>query len=151
MKRKASVAWNGGLMKGSGKISTESGALKDADYSFSRRFGEEPGTNPEELIAAAHASCFSMALSHELEKAGIGPGKIETTATVSLAKQPEGWKIDGVKLETVGTIEGAEEEAFLRAARTAKENCPVSKLLNAPIELEARLQPAGLEEAVMAS
>lgn len=150
MKRKAFVAWNGGLTEGGGKISTESGALKEADYSFSRRFGEEPGTNPEELIAAAHASCFSMALSHELEKAGIGSGKIETTATVSLVKKPEGWKIDGVKLETVGTIEGAEEEAFLAAAQTAKANCPVSKLLNAPIELEARLY-VHPDEVVMAS
>lgn len=150
MRRKASVAWNGGLMNGSGKISTESGALKGADYSFNRRFGEEAGTNPEELIAAAHASCFSMALSHELEKAGLGSGKIETTATVSLAKRPEGWQISAVKLETIGTIEGAEEEAFVRAAQTAKENCPVSKLLNAPIELDARLY-ANPDEAVMAS
>jgi osmotically inducible protein OsmC len=150
MKRKASVVWDGNLTSGNGKISTESGALKGAEYSFNRRFGEEAGTNPEELIAAAHASCFSMALSHELEKAGIGPGKIETTATVSLAKRPDGWLISGIRLETLGAIEGAEEAAFQRAAQTAKENCPVSRLFNAPIELDARLE-AGPEEAVMAS
>lgn len=147
-KRKASSIWQGGLQNGSGRISTESGALKDTAYSFRTRFESDPGTNPEELIAAAHASCFSMALSHELEKAGLGPGRIETTATVTLAKEEEGWSITAIKLETVGTV-ASDEASFLRAAQTAKENCPISRLLNAPIELDARL--SGGEEAVMAS
>lgn len=139
--RKASAAWHGGLKDGSGTVSTESGALPNAPYSFARRFEAEPGTNPEELIAAAHASCFSMALSAQLEQAGMVPLHIQTTATVSLDKRPEGFAITAVALETTVIIPGADEVEFELAAGRAKENCPVSKLLNAQITLNALLNP----------
>jgi osmotically inducible protein OsmC len=147
MKRKASASWIGNLKTGRGKVSTESGAMSDVDYSFGSRFEskteeftEQVSTNPEELIAAAHASCFTMALSHELEKAGVESGKIETTATVTIARRPEGWQVTGVKLETTGYLLGGEEAIFRGCASEAKENCPISRLLNAPIELETHFE-----------
>jgi osmotically inducible protein OsmC len=147
MKRKASAVWSGNLETGQGKISTESGAVKEVGYSFGSRFenkgreaAEPVSTNPEELIAAAHASCFTMALSHELEKAGVDSGKIETTATVTIARRPEGWQVTGIRLETTGHLLGGEEAIFSECARTAKENCPISKLLKAPIELETHFE-----------
>lgn len=138
--RKASAVWNGGLTEGSGRVSTESGTLPDVPYSFAKRFGSEAGTNPEELIAAAHASCFSMALSAQLGQMGMTPETIRTTATVSLEKGPEGYTITAVALKTVAVISGASEVEFGLAAERAKANCPVSKLLNAEITLTAQLE-----------
>ncbi|XHR31259.1 MAG: OsmC family protein [Chthoniobacteraceae bacterium] len=142
MYRKASAVWNGGLRDGSGTISTESGALPGVAYSFSKRFENEAGTNPEELIAAAHAACFSMALSAQLEKAGMKPERIQTTAAVSLEKGPDGFVIPAVHLDAAVTIAEPDEAAFELAAERAKATCPVSRLLNAEITLNARLNPA---------
>jgi len=141
MQRKASAVWRGDLKTGKGSISTESGVLSDVGYSFSRRFESEPGTNPEELIAAAHASCFSMALSAQLGEAGITPERIETTATVTLEKLSDGFAITAVHLDVSVTIPGADEGKFDEAAKKAKEGCPISKLLNAKITMDARLNP----------
>src|SRR5205823_3944360 len=133
MKRKASAVWQGGLKEGRGTISTESGVLSDVGYSFSRRFENEPGTNPEELIAAAHASCFSMALSAQLGEAGITPERIETTATVTLEKLADGFAVTASHLDVSVTVSSADEGKFNEAAKKAKEGCPISKLLNAKI------------------
>jgi osmotically inducible protein OsmC len=140
MKRKASAVWQGGLKGGKGTISTESGVLTKTQYSFGTRFENGPGTNPEELIAAAHAGCFSMALSAELEKAGVNPESIETSATVTLDKQDGGWAVTAVHLETVGKVAGNDAGKFKAAAESAKAGCPISKLLKANITLDARLQ-----------
>ena len=142
MKRKASAVWQGGLKDGRGTISTESGVLSNAGYSFARRFENEPGTNPEELIAAVHASCFSMALSAQLAEAGLTPQRIETTATVTLEKLPDGFAVTASNLDVSVTIPGADEGMFNEAAKRAKEGCPISKLLNAKITMDARLNPA---------
>ena len=140
MKRVASARWEGGLKDGKGTISSASGVLKDTKYSFSTRFEETPGTNPEELIAAAHAGCFSMALSAELGKAGITPQSIATSATVSLEKLDTGWTVTQVHLDLRAKIPGADKTAFEAAADTAKKNCPISRLLNAKITLTAALE-----------
>lgn len=139
MKRKASAVWNGDLKQGKGTISTDSGVMRDTQYSFSTRFEDGIGTNPEELIAAAHAGCFSMALSAELGKAGMTPQKIQTTATVTLDKVESGWGVTGVHLETTATIPGADRAKFDAAANAAKAGCPISKLLNTNITLDAKL------------
>lgn len=136
MKRKATAVWTGEIRAGGGTLSTESGALDGIDYSFSKRFEDEPGTNPEELIAAAHAGCFSMALSGHMAKEGVTPRSIETTATVSLEKQEVGFAISGVHLDVRAEGDGA-EEAFMTAANTAKEGCPVSQALAVPITMDA--------------
>lgn len=140
MKRKAQAAWHGGLKNGTGTISSEHGALNEVEYGFATRFGDEAGTNPEELIAAAHAACFSMALAHELERAKIGTGDIRTEATVTIEKEENSWAITHVHLDVNATIPGAHEHAFLEAAERAKRNCPVSQAINARISLTARLQ-----------
>jgi lipoyl-dependent peroxiredoxin len=140
MKRKASAEWRGDLKTGKGLVSTESGVLAGNRYSFTTRFENEKGTNPEELIAAAHASCFTMALSGELGKAGIVPESLKTTAAVSLDKLDAGWTITESHLEVVGRIPGASVDAFLAAAEAAKKGCPISRLLNAKITLEAKLE-----------
>jgi osmotically inducible protein OsmC len=139
MKRKASAVWQGGLKDGRGTISTESGTLATVSYSFARRFENEPGTNPEELVAAAHASCFSMALSAQLGQVGITPDRIETTSTVTLEKVAEGWAVTTVHLDVRAKISGGDEGKFNDAAKKAKEGCPISKLLNAKITMDARL------------
>lgn len=139
--RKASAVWNGGLKDGSGAVATESGALPNVPYSFAKRFENEAGTNPEELIAAAHASCFSMALAAQLGQVGMVALRIQTTATVSLDKGPEGFAITAVSLDTTVIIPGADEVEFELAAARAKQNCPVSKLFNAEITLKTRLNP----------
>src|SRR3990170_6087865 len=131
MKRKASAVWKGGLKDGKGTVSTESGVLSQAQYSFGTRFESGKGTNPEELIAAAHAGCFSMALSAELGKSGIAPEKIETSAAVSLEKLDSGWTVTQVHLDVRAKIPGAAKAAFEAAADTAKKNCPISRLLTA--------------------
>jgi osmotically inducible protein OsmC len=140
IKRKGSAVWSGGLKDGKGTVSTQSGVLNQSQYGFNTRFENGPGTNPEELLAAAHAGCFTMALSAQLGEAGMTAQKLETTATVSLDKVDGGFAIPAVHLELVATIPGASEQAFQEAARKAKEGCPVSKLFNADITLDAKLQ-----------
>jgi lipoyl-dependent peroxiredoxin len=140
MKRKGSARWSGTLKEGKGTVSTGSGLLRDAQYSFGTRFEEGAGTNPEELIAAAHAGCFSMALSAQLTEAGSPPGTIETTATVTLEKTDAGFSVTKVHLEVKGRVPGASEESFDKAANGAKEGCPISRLLNAEISMDARLE-----------
>jgi osmotically inducible protein OsmC len=140
IKRKGSAVWSGGLKDGKGTVSTQSGVLNQSQYGFNTRFENGPGTNPEELLAAAHAGCFTMALSAQLGEAGMTAQKLETTATVSLDKVDGGFAIPAVHLELVATIPGASEAAFQEAARKAKEGCPVSKLFNANITLDAKLQ-----------
>ena len=140
MKRKASAVWQGGLRDGKGSISTDSGVLSNTPYSFSKRFEDEKGTNPEELIAAAHASCFSMALSAQLGAAGMTAQNISTTATVTLEKVGDGFAVTASHLETNVKIPGADRTAFNKAAEDAKSGCPISKLLNAKITMEAKLE-----------
>src|SRR4051812_23719206 len=117
IKRKGSAVWSGGLKDGKGAVSTQSGVLKDTQYGFNTRFADGPGTNPEELLGAAHAGCFTMALSGQLGQAGMTAEKLETTATVSLDKEGDGFTITAVHLDLVATIPGATDEAFQEAAR----------------------------------
>ncbi len=140
MIRKASAEWRGSLKEGKGTISSESGALANLPYSFKTRFESEKGTNPEELIGAAHAGCFSMALSAQLGGAGITPESIRTTAAVTLEKVGEGFSVTAVHLNVVAKIPGADRGAFEKAANEAKGGSPISKLLNANITMEARLE-----------
>jgi osmotically inducible protein OsmC len=140
MKRKGSAVWRGGLKDGKGVVSTDSGVLSNTQYSFSTRFEDGKGTNPEELIAAAHAGCFSMALSAQLGGAGITPEQIQTTATVSLDKTDGGFAITAIHLDVSAKIPGGNKQAFETAANNAKTGCPVSKVLNATITMDARLE-----------
>jgi lipoyl-dependent peroxiredoxin len=140
MKRKASAEWRGDLKTGKGVVSTESGALAGKAYSFTTRFENEKGTNPEELIAAAHAGCFTMALSAELGKAGLVPEELRTTATVSLDKLDAGWTVTESHLEVVGKIPGGSADAFRAAAEAAEKGCPISRLLNTKITMDAKLE-----------
>lgn len=139
MKRKGSAVWQGGLKDGKGTVSTDSGVLSNTQYSFSTRFEDGKGTNPEELIAAAHAGCFSMALSAQLGNAGMTAQQIQTTATVSLDNTDGGFAITAVHLDVRAKIPGADKQAFETAANNAKAGCPVSKVLNATITMDARL------------
>ncbi len=140
MKRSASAEWTGGLKDGKGTISTDSKVLSDTQYSFSTRFEEGVGTNPEELIAAAHAGCFSMALSGQLGQAGLTAENIRTVADVRLEKSDAGFAITSVHLEVKAKVPGADQAAFEKAANNAKSGCPVSKVLNAEITMNARLE-----------
>jgi osmotically inducible protein OsmC len=140
MKRKASAQWQGDLKTGKGSVSTESGVLENAAYSFTTRFENEKGTNPEELIAAAHAGCFTMALSAELGKASLVPQSLRTTATVTLDKLDSGWTVTESHLEVVGKVPGATAEAFQAAAQAAETGCPISRLLKARITMDAKLE-----------
>ena len=140
MKRKASAIWKGGLKDGKGSISTDSGVLSDTQYSYSTRFEDGIGTNPEELIAAAHAGCFSMALSGQLGQAGLTAESIETTASVSLEKTDSGFAITTVHLNVRARVPNASQEAFMTAANNAKAGCPVSKVLKAEITMDAQLE-----------
>jgi osmotically inducible protein OsmC len=140
MKRTASAQWTGGLKDGKGTISTQSGVLKDTQYSFSTRFENGIGTNPEELIAAAHAGCFTMALSAELGKAGMTAESIATTATLSLEKTDAGFTITASHLDVTARIPGADVEKFNAAAQGAEKGCPVSRVLNAAITMTAKLE-----------
>ncbi|MBL9190205.1 MAG: OsmC family protein [Opitutaceae bacterium] len=141
MKRKASAVWRGDLKSGRGTISTESTLLKDAQYGFGTRFENGPGTNPEELIGAAHAGCFSMALSAELGKAGFTATEIATTATVTLENHPKtGWTVTQIHLETAAKVPGIDAAKFATIAGGAKVGCPISRLLAAAeITLDAKL------------
>lgn len=140
LKRKAAAQWNGGLKDGKGTISTDSGVLKDTQYSFSTRFEDGIGTNPEELIAAAHAGCFSMALSAQLTNANTPPESIRTQATVTMDKTDAGFTITAVHLDVTARVPGADQAAFETAANNAKAGCPVSRVLNAEITMTARLE-----------
>jgi len=140
MKRKASAVWQGGLKDGKGAISTESSALKETQYSFSTRFENGVGTNPEELIAAAHAGCFSMALSAQLGGANLKPERIATTATVTMEKLDAGWTLTAVHLDVAAKVPGATAAAFETAAGNAKSGCPISRVLNAKITMDAKLE-----------
>jgi osmotically inducible protein OsmC len=139
MVRKASAVWNGSLKEGKGTISTDSKVLSNAQYSFSTRFENGIGTNPEELIAAAHAGCFSMALSAQLGNAGITPDSVETTASVTLEKTDAGFTVTKVHLDVTARIPGADQAAFDTAANNAKAGCPISRLLKAEITMSAKL------------
>ncbi len=140
MIRKGSAEWRGGLKDGKGTVSTESGVLSNAAYSFSTRFENERGTNPEELIGAAHAGCFSMALSGQLGAAGMTAESIRTTAAVTIDKVEGGFAVTSVHLDVTARIPGADRAKFEKAAQDAKAGCPISKLLNARITMDAKLE-----------
>ncbi len=140
MRRKASAVWKGGLKDGNGTVSAESGVLSDVSYSFAKRFGDEKGTNPEELIAAAHASCFAMATSAQLDGLGIKAQSIAATATVSLEKVGDGFSVTTSHLDVTIKAPGADRAKIQTAADNAKAGCPISKLLNAKISMEARIE-----------
>jgi lipoyl-dependent peroxiredoxin len=140
MERKASAVWTGNLREGAGSVSTQSGVLRDTPYSFTTRFENSPGTNPEELIAAAHAGCFSMALSAQLMTLRLTPDKIATSATLTFEKLEPGWTITKIHLDVTARVPGASAEAFAGAAASAKANCPVSRALKADITMSAKLE-----------
>ncbi|TBU74361.1 OsmC family peroxiredoxin [Pseudomonas daroniae] len=140
MKKTASAHWQGGIKDGKGTLSTQSGALSEQPYGFNTRFEDKSGTNPEELIGAAHAGCFSMALSKELGEAGMTAESIDTKAEVTLDKQDGGFAITAVHLSLKARVPGADRGAFEKAVETAKTGCPVSKVLNAEITLEVVLE-----------
>lgn len=140
MKRKASAQWQGDLKSGKGSVSTESGVLAATPYSFSTRFENAKGTNPEELAAAAHAGCFTMALSAELGKANLTAQSLRTTATITLDRVDGAFRITGSHLEVVAKIPGASNDQFQKAAHAAETGCPISKLFNTTITMEAKLE-----------
>ena len=140
MKRKASAVWQGGLTDGMGAITTDSGVLASTQYSFSTRFEDGIGTNPEELIAAAHAGCFSMALSGQMGAAGLTVGEISTTATVTMEKLEVGFTLTAVHLDVAVKSPGADKAKFEQAAANAKTGCPISRVLNATITMDAKLE-----------
>lgn len=139
MKRTASAVWNGGLKGGNGKMSSNSGVLSDTQFSFSTRFENGIGTNPEELIAAAHAGCFSMAFSAELEKAGFSPESVNTNSTLTFEKTDAGFTITTIHLDVVASVPEISADDFAKIAEGAKGGCPVSRVLNAEITLDAKL------------
>ncbi|QIT53832.1 OsmC family protein [Aquisalimonas sp. 2447] len=140
MKRSANAEWKGDLKQGKGVVSTESGAVVDVAYGFGTRFEDEKGSNPEELIGAAHAGCFSMALSGQLGAAGLTPDSIRTKAEVTLDKVDDGFAVTKVHLTVTAKVPGADQAAFDTAANNAKAGCPISKLLNAEITMDATLE-----------
>ena len=139
MDRTASAVWHGGLKDGKGTISTQSGVLKDSQYSFGTRFENGIGTNPEELIAAAHAGCFTMALAFGLQAGGYTPTELTTEAAVTLEPEGQGFRISRSALTLRGQVPNLDEATFARMAGDAEKNCPVSKVLNAAITLDAKL------------
>ncbi|MBI4507874.1 MAG: OsmC family protein [Chloroflexi bacterium] len=140
MERKGSAVWQGDLRSGKGTVSTGSGVLSNIAYTFSTRFEDAPGTNPEELIAAAHAGCFSMALSAQLGGAGLKPERISTTATLTMERTDAGWTVTAVHLDVTAKVPGGDRAAFETAANSAKSGCPVSRLLNTTITMDAKLE-----------
>ena len=140
MQRNASAHWSGGLKDGKGTLTSASGVLKNTPYSFSTRFESQPGTNPEELIAAAHAGCFTMALSAQLGNAGMTAQALDTTATVTLEKVEAGFSVTSIHLQVTAKIPGADPAKFNEAAKNAKEGCPISRLLNTKITMDAKLE-----------
>ena len=141
MKRSAKAQWAGDLKSGTGNISTDSGTLTNTPYSFHSRFEQGKGTNPEELLAAAHAGCFTMAVSSQLTQAGLKAEKLETTCTITLEQQAGHFTITESHLDLKAKIPGASQEAFDKATQAAKEGCPVSKLYKTNITLDAQLEP----------
>ena len=139
MQRKGSAHWSGGLKDGQGTVSTASGVLSNTQYSFGTRFENGIGTNPEELIAAAHASCFSMALSAQLGNAGMTAEAIDTTATITLEKTDAGFTITSSHLDVTAKIPGADRAKFDEAAKAAETGCPISRVLNTKITMDAKL------------
>lgn len=140
MQRHASAVWQGTLKEGKGTVSTESGVLKETAYSFAKRFGNEAGTNPEELIAAAHAGCFSMAFSGKLTAAGFTPAKISTKGNLTFEQVEGAWTITTIHLDMTAKVPGIDAAKFEALANDAKATCPVSRLLNAKITLAAKLE-----------
>jgi lipoyl-dependent peroxiredoxin len=140
MQRTASAHWSGGLKDGRGTVSSASGVLKNTPYSFSTRFESQPGTNPEELIAAAHAGCFTMALSAQLGNAGLTAQAIDTTATITLEKTDAGFTVTSSHLQVTAKIPGADKAKFDQAAKNAEEGCPISRLLKTKITMDAKLE-----------
>ena len=140
MQRKGSAMWQGDLKSGKGTVTTDSGVLAQTPYSFTTRFENGKGTNPEELIAAAHAGCFSMALSAQLGNAGLTPEKLETTATVTFDKLEAGWTVTNILLNVKGKVPKADVAAWDKATQAAKTGCPISKLLNTTIDMNAKLE-----------
>ena len=140
MQRKGSAIWQGDLKTGKGTVSTDSGVLSQTQYSFSTRFEKGKGTNPEELIAAAHAGCFTMALSAQLGNAGLTPEKLETTATVTFDKLEAGWTMTKILLDVKGKVPKADKAAWEKATEAAKTGCPISRLLNTTITMQAKLE-----------
>jgi osmotically inducible protein OsmC len=140
MDRKASALWKGGLKDGKGEFSVPSGVFSHVPYSFTTRFENAPGTNPEELIAAAHAACFSMALSAQLGNANLKPDRIATSATVTMEKLEAGWTLTAIHLDVTAKVPTATAEAFATAANNAKSGCPISRVLNAKITMDAKLE-----------
>lgn len=140
MKRSASAEWNGDLKSGQGTVSTASGVLSRTQYSFGTRFENGVGTNPEELVAAAHAGCFTMALSAQLGEARLVPQSLETQATLTLDKTDAGWTVTSIHLQVTGRVPGADAQTFQQRAAAAKANCPISRLLNTTITLDAKLE-----------
>ena len=141
MIRKASAVWQGNLREGKGTMSVESGVLRDANYTFATRFESTAGTNPEEMIGAAHAGCFSMALSGQLTTAGTPPERVTTAATVTLEKTDAGFTITAIQLDVSAKVPGADAESLQAAAERAVQTCPISRLLNTSITMNARLEP----------
>ncbi len=139
MKRKASAVWQGTGMEGNGALSSDSGVLNNTQYSFSTRFADGIGTNPEELIAAAHAGCFTMALSFQLSGAGFVPEKLETKAVLTMEKLDLGWTVTGIELNLEAIVPNIDNEKFMELAAAAKAGCPVSRLLNTEITMNAKL------------
>lgn len=139
MDSKSTVVWQGSLKDGKGQITTESGALKDAIYTYGTRFKNNSGTNPEELIAAAHAACFTMATTDELNTANITPESITTTATVTLSTANNDPEVTQIHLDVTAKLPIDKKEAFEKAAKAAKKNCPISKLLKADISLDTHI------------
>ena len=140
MQSTASAVWKGSLKQGNGAISSRSGVLSGTPYTFGTRFEGSAGTNPEELIAAAHAGCFSMALSAQLGEAGLTPDHVSTTATVTLENTDDGFAVTRIHLDVAARIPGADQSAFDTAANNAKTGCPISKLMNAEISMSANLE-----------
>ncbi|MET0517050.1 MAG: OsmC family protein [Nitrospiraceae bacterium] len=140
MKRNASAEWQGDLKTGKGTVSTESGVLTNQQYSFSTRFESGKGTNPEELIAAGHAGCFTMALSGQLGSAGLVPQQLRTTATLTFEKLDAGWTVTQIHLDVKGKVPKADQTAWEKATQAAKTGCPISRLLNTKITMDAKLE-----------
>jgi osmotically inducible protein OsmC len=140
MQRKGSAIWQGDLKTGKGTVSTDSGVLSQTQYSFSTRFESGNGTNPEELIAAAHAGCFTMALSAQLGSAGLTPEKLETSATVTFDKLEAGWTVTNILLDVKGKVPKADQAAWDKATQAAKTGCPISRLFNTTINMHAKLE-----------
>lgn len=140
MDSKSTVVWQGSAKEGKGEITTESGVLKNSVYTYGTRFKDNPGTNPEELIAAAHAACFTMATADELGSADITPERLQTVATVTLSTAGNEPEVSQIHLEVTAKLPSSDKEAFEKAAKTAKENCPISRLLNADITMDTHLE-----------